>query len=85
MYVVADGKRRQIGSTRVETRAGRWYEVRVRMVGQRTERWPDGRNPLSVPDDTLCRPGREGLWTKADAVTSFDSLQVLPWDPIEQP
>jgi hypothetical protein len=85
VYVVADGKRRQLASTRVETRPGRWYEVRVRMLGQQIECWLNGRHPLRVTDDTLRRPGRVGLWTKADAVTSFDSLQVLPLGMSEPP
>jgi hypothetical protein len=80
VYVVADGRRRQLAGTRVETRPGRWYEVRVRMRGQQIECWLDGRHPLRVTDGTFRRPGRVGLWTKADAVTSFDSLQVLPLD-----
>ncbi|MBN1510629.1 MAG: hypothetical protein JXB13_01315 [Phycisphaerae bacterium] len=85
MYAVADGKRPQLDSTRVETQSGRWYETRVRMAGQQMECRLDGRHVLSVTDDTIRRLGRVGLWTKADAVTSFDGLQVLPLDSIEQP
>jgi hypothetical protein len=85
VYVVADGKRRQLGSTHVMTRSERWYEIRVRMVGQRIECWLEGRHPLSVTDGTFSRPGHVGLWTKADAVTSFDDLRVQPLDAAAQP
>jgi hypothetical protein len=36
----------------------------------------DGKKMLEVNDETLAGPGMVGLWTKADAVTSFDELTV---------
>jgi hypothetical protein len=76
LYVVADGKRRQLDSGRIELRADRWYEVRIRMVGDRITCWLDGQQLLQAADSTIQRAGRVGLWTKADAATSFDSVQA---------
>jgi hypothetical protein len=46
------------------------------MTGNRIVCRLDGRELLEVEDDTFGEPGRVGLWTKADAVTSFDALAV---------
>jgi cytochrome c556 len=80
VYVVAQGKRRQLDSVQVELSAGRWYEVRARMVGEQITCWLDGAHQLSATDGTIRDAGRVGLWTKADAVTSFDDLVAAPAD-----
>jgi hypothetical protein len=36
----------------------------------------NGNLHLDVKDDTFTDAGKIGLWTKADAVTSFDELKV---------
>lgn len=36
----------------------------------------DGKKYLDVKDDTFTKAGKVGLWTQADAQTSFDSFQV---------
>jgi hypothetical protein len=78
VYVVADGRRRQLASDRVELIAGRWYEIRVLMQGDEITCWLDGQELLYAADDHFGRAGMVGLWTKADAVTSFDDLVVRP-------
>jgi hypothetical protein len=76
VYVVAGGKRRQLESVKLELSAGRWYELRIRMKGNRIACYLNGELRLEAADDTIPQAGRVGLWTKADAVTSFDDLQV---------
>jgi hypothetical protein len=76
VYVVAGGKRRQLDSAKVELVAGRWYAVHVRMSGDRIVCELDGQTRLEANDGTLPHAGKVGLWTKADAVTSFDNLVV---------
>jgi hypothetical protein len=78
VYKVVEGKRRQLDSVRIETQAGRWYTVRVSMAGDRIACFLDGKKLLEVQDDTFMESGMVGLWTKADAVTSFDALTVRP-------
>ncbi|MHC4208877.1 MAG: family 16 glycoside hydrolase [Planctomycetota bacterium] len=76
VYVVIDGRRQQLASDRVELTAGRWYKIRVRMEGGDITCWLDGEELLYASDNTFERAGKVGLWTKADAVTSFDDLTV---------
>ncbi len=76
VYVVADGRRRQLDSAKMELSAHRWYELRIRMIGNEITCWLDGKELLHATDDTFAEAGMIGLWTKADAVTSFDDLVV---------
>ena len=76
VYKVVDGQRRQLLSADVETEAGHWYLVRIVMRGDRIVCFLDGQRLLRVTDDTFKSAGMIGLWTKADAVTSFDDLSV---------
>ncbi|UCD76568.1 MAG: hypothetical protein JSV91_06510 [Phycisphaerales bacterium] len=78
VYVVKDGRRKQLGSARTELEAGRWYEIRVVMKGPDIVCHLNGRKLLQVSDGTFPDAGMAGLWTKADAVTSFDNLTVRP-------
>lgn len=78
VYVVAGGKRRQLDSIKLELAAERWYVLRVRMVGDQITCWLDGEQKLTATDGTIPDAGRIGLWTKADAVTSFDDLTAAP-------
>jgi len=76
LYVVHKGKRRQLDHAAVTLSADRWYEIKVRMMGRRIECFLDGQPLLQASDDTLPGAGKIALWTKADAVTSFDDLVV---------
>ena len=76
VYKVVGGERRQLDSAKVELQAGRWYTLHVSMVGDRITCDLDGKRMLEAQDEAIPAPGRVGLWTKADAVTSFDDLSV---------
>lgn len=78
VYCVKGGRRRQLQSARLELEAGRWYELRIVMIGSHITCFLDGEPMLEVVDETFTESGRVGLWTKADAVTSFDDLTVRP-------
>jgi hypothetical protein len=80
VYVVVDGRRQQLASDRVDVVANRWYEVRVVMEDDEITCWLDGEELLYATDSHFDRPGMVGLWTKADAVTSFDDLVVRSTD-----
>ncbi len=81
VYFVKDGKRKQLASADVETETGRWYTVRVTMTGERIACFLDGKKLLEAEDATFPDAGQAGLWTKADAVTSFDDLEVRSIPP----
>jgi hypothetical protein len=76
VYVVEDGKRKQLGTARFESEAGDWHRVRVEHVGSRIACSLDDQPLLEVDDATLSGEGGVGFWTKADARTSFDDLSL---------
>jgi len=53
----------------------KWHRLRAVAQGQRLEVFFDGRTVLKLSDKTFTN-GRIGLWTKSDAVTYFDDLQL---------
>ncbi len=76
VYKVVLGRRIQLGSAEVVAPAGRWHTIRIVHQGNRIRGDLNGKLHLEVTDDTFRRAGKIGLWTKADAVTSFDGLTV---------
>lgn len=82
VYKVLAGKRTQLASADIETETHRWYLLRAVMVGNRITCYVDGKHLLTAIDNTFVQPGQVGLWTKADATTSFDDmLLVTPAGP----
>ncbi|HSW47072.1 MAG TPA: PepSY domain-containing protein [Phycisphaerae bacterium] len=78
VYKVVDGKRTVLQSVDFETPAGQWFTLRVRMKGNEIACYCNGKKWLEVKDDTFKDAGMIGLWTKADACSSFDNLQAYP-------
>ena len=56
--------------------AQRWSTLRVAVRGSEFSVWLTGAHLFDVEDDTFSDPGKVGVWTKADSVTSFDSLTL---------
>lgn len=76
VYVVKDRMRRQLATTLVALRPGDWHRVEATFVGDRITCSINGQKLLEATDATILAPGGHGLWTKADALTSFDDLVV---------
>lgn len=76
VYYVKDGTRKQLESVKVESVADRWYTIHVTMLGPKIVCQLDGKTTIEALDSTFPDAGMVGLWTKADAVTSFDDLAV---------
>ena len=73
-----DRSRHQIDGVRVKAPAlGQWHALRVRAEGDRIQGWLNDQ-ALIDRRDRRYNSGRIGLWTKADSVTAFDDLTVLP-------
>ena len=83
LYYVKDAARKILASAtpRLEIKAGEWFTIRIVQQGPRIECWLNGEKLLTVTDVTLTRAGGVGLWTKADATTSFDDFSVVVNDP----
>ncbi|GEM_PF-1138218 len=78
VYKVVDGRRRKLDSARIEAQPGKWYVVRARMVGNHITCYVNGKKLLDTHDDTFKDAGMVGLWTKADASSSFDNVAAQP-------
>ncbi len=79
VYTVKDGARKMLDTAaRLKVPAGQWFTIRIVQKGNHIEGWLDGKKLLDVVDDTFTEPGGVGLWTKADAATSFDDFVVRP-------
>ncbi len=78
VYKVVDGKRIQMDSARLKVTSGEWHTIKILARKNRIQCFYDGQPYLDVTDDAFQKAGRVGLWTKADAVTYFDDLEVRP-------
>lgn len=79
LYRVVDGKREMLASVDFPTPAGRWFTLRATMKGDQIACYCDGKKWLEAKDGTFRNAGMIGLWTKADASSSFDDLVVRPY------
>jgi hypothetical protein len=77
VYKVVAGQRIQLETREdLPVPAGEWHVLTVKHTGDRIECHLDGKKQLEAKDDTFPKAGQVGLWTKADAQTYFDDLQV---------
>jgi hypothetical protein len=76
LYKVVDGKRTKIASANLKTAAGTWHVLRVEHQGKHIRCYFGNKWLLTAGDDTFPDAGRIGLWTKADAQTSFAALRA---------
>jgi hypothetical protein len=80
VYKVQDGTRTQFQSAKVGGDRG-WHTLRITMVGTKITCYLDGKKYLEVEDSTFPKPGKIGVWSKADAQSYFDDLTVSPPRP----
>ncbi len=78
LYKVHNGARRTLASARTSLSAGQWHTMKIIQNGPEFAAYLDGKKLLAGHDDTFKKPGGVGLWTKADAVTSFTAFSVHP-------
>jgi len=77
VYKVIEGKRTQLATKEeIKGDAGNWHTLSIRMVGENIECSLDGKKYLEAKDGAITKGGKVGLWTKADAQTNFDNLQI---------
>jgi hypothetical protein len=77
LYKVVAGKRIQLATKEdLKVPAGTWHTLTVKMTGDQIECSLDGKKQLEGKDDTFQKAGKIGLWTKADAQTSFDDPKI---------
>ncbi len=81
VYKVTNGHRRQLKSARLRVGHEVWHSMRVVMRRDHIECFLDGTKQLDVYDTTFVDAGQIGVWTKADAKTRFDDLEVAESAP----
>jgi len=77
LYYVKDGDRKMIadaGDIPIKTRE--WFTIKIVHKGDKIEGWLNGKKLLDATDKTLPEAGGVGVWTKADAASSFDDFVV---------
>lgn len=84
VYKVVDGKRFQLGSTKVAGDSD-WHTLRITMRGPKIACLLDDQHRLEVEDSSIRGYGRVGLWSKADAQSYFDDLVATGVPFIPQP
>ena len=75
LYKVVDGSRSQLDTVNVSPHDG-WRTLRIVAYGRNIRGYLDGRLCVEAEDDQFIQPGNIGLWSKSDAITEFDDLQV---------
>lgn len=80
VYKVKDGARAIIHSVEDVEEAKGWQMMRIVCRGKRLEGHLNGQVRFSIVDENFNEPGMVGLWTKADAQTHFDDLQIENMD-----
>ena len=75
-YSVIDGRRHELASADVKLGKG-WHEMKIVQKGDLFVGYLDGKKLLEYHDCPLKEKGGVGVWTKADAATSFDEFKVL--------
>src|SRR5882762_4999733 len=83
-YKVVGGRRISIApvgtpqatyGVKAKVAGGVWHTLRVEFQGPEAAVIYDGARLFTVRDETLHDAGKVGVWSKADSVTQFDSLQ----------
>jgi len=78
VYYVKGGKRTMLKSAGIDMASGQWHSLKVLHEGEHIHCFFNDKLVLDVDDNTFADRGGVGLWTKADAATSFDGLEVRP-------
>ena len=76
IYYVKDGARRMLASARLKLAAHQWHSMKIVQNGNKISGFLNGKKYLEVENKTFSKAGGVGLWTKADAATSFDDFSV---------
>jgi len=77
LYKVSGGIRTMLKSASgIRIPTGKWFNIRIVQQGPHIQCFLDGKKYLETEDTTFSDAGGVGLWSKADAATSFDNVVV---------
>jgi hypothetical protein len=76
LFAVRDGKRRALGGWKGATVGTAWHVLELSAVEEQLRVSWDGTEVWAAKDTSHVDAGRAGVWTRADAVTTFDDLTI---------
>lgn len=76
VFLTKDGVRTEIANVVFDADPKAWHQLTVSMKGGRGEAALDGRWKTTFNDAAIRDAGKIGIWTKADAASSFDDFRV---------
>jgi hypothetical protein len=77
-YRVVKGRREQLEGANIKVSSGVWHTLGLKAEGERFTVMYDGKTLFDTSDRTFADAGRVALWTKADSVTRFDQIRIVP-------
>jgi Domain of Unknown Function (DUF1080) len=75
LYKYVGGRRSILKEGSAKVASGQWQELRVEAIGNQFRGFLNGQLVVETTDDTYAA-GKVGLWTKADSVTCFDTVEA---------
>jgi len=78
VYTVKNGVRKMLASTKITLPAKAWHKMKISHYGDKIEGSMNGKKQIELKNQTFNESGGIGLWTKADAATSFDDVVAAP-------
>lgn len=82
LYMVVSGKRKQLESKDISMNTGDWFSIKVVTKGNRIECYYNSNKVFDTTDKTFTNAGLVGFWSKADAVSLFDDMNISNLTPI---
>jgi hypothetical protein len=79
-YRVVKGRREQIDGVNIKVAGNQWHTLGLRAEGDAFTVSFDGKTLFTTHDKIFGDPGKVALWTKADSVTCFDTVTIMPLD-----
>jgi hypothetical protein len=73
---IVNGERRQIAGCAVTLRTGEKQTLGIKAIDTNFSVSLDGKFLFETHDDGLAAPGRFGIWSRADSLTSFGDLFI---------
>jgi hypothetical protein len=77
LYYYDQGRRMLTTAAVKPPTLGQWHALQISAKRDRLQGWLNDKQLIDHRDSRFT-VGRIGLWTKADSITAFDSLTVLP-------
>lgn len=77
---IVDGERRDIVGRAAPLVAGEAHTLKIEAIDASFSVWLDGKVLFETHDNGIAAPGRFGVWTRADSLTSFGDLFITILD-----